>query len=119
MDRRSPLRWPTVKRCTPSWVPSDVTFRIGDHAGARVRRPARRPLDEPGVVAVGHEADLVAVGLVGDAQAARACACSRTSGLGMSPTGNTRVRQLRLREREEEVRLVLAGVAPAPQPEPA
>ena len=37
-----PLRWPTVKRCTPSCVPSDAAVVVDDRAGARrVRAPAR------------------------------------------------------------------------------
>ena len=64
-ERPSPLRWPTVKRWTPSCVPSTrpSTSRIAPPAPA-----AAVALDERRVIAVRHEADLVAVRLVRDRQ---------------------------------------------------
>ena len=97
-----------------------------EHASRRVddlaRRAARSPScrsTKPAGVAVRHEADLVAVGLVGDGEARAARACARTSGFVRWPTGNTRVRELVLRQREQEIRLVLVRVDAAQQPIPA
>ena len=61
------------------------------------------------VVAVGDEADLVAVGLLGDGEIelARERADSR---LVERADREERVRELILRQREEEIRLILRGI---------
>jgi hypothetical protein len=58
--------------------------RVDDRPGLR----AEPALQEAGGVAVGDEADVVAVRLVGDPEPA-AAACSRTCALVSSPRGRT------------------------------
>ena len=70
-ERPRPLRWPTVKRWMPSCRPSTRPRRVDDRR-RRGCAPGARALDERGVVVVRDEADLLAVGLVGDRQAAAA-----------------------------------------------
>ena len=69
-------------------------------------------LDERRVVAVGNEADFLAVGLLGDRQpeAARDVA-NRV--LRQIADGEARARQLLLREREQEIRLILRRIEAA------
>ena len=105
------MRCPTVKRCTPSWRADDLARDVADGAARHVRA---LPLEERRVVAVGHEADLVAVGLFGDRQAelARVLADRR---LVERADREHRVRELRLVQREEEVRLILRRIDAALQ----
>ena len=66
----TPRRWPMVKWCVPAWRPSAAPV-----ARRRWRPAAPAPpcaLDEGDVVAVGDEADLLRVGLVGVGQAGAA-----------------------------------------------
>ena len=102
----SPLRWPIVKRCTPSCAPSGRATLVENRAAAS---PRRSLCDERRVVAVGHEADLLAVGLVGDREPepARLGAHGR---LRQRAHREQRSRQLLLRQREQEVRLVLVAI---------
>ena len=69
---------------------------------------APRALEERGVVAVGDEADLVAVRLVGDGEA-EPRRMRADGGLVERADREQRVRELLLRQREEEVRLILGG----------
>ena len=113
----SPRRCPTVKRCTPSWAASACPVGIDDTARAKtVRR--RRSLDEAGVVAVGHEANLLALGLVGVGETKLARASAHL-GLGHRAERKKRAAQLKLAEREQKVRLILGGVGSAQQMEAA
>ena len=64
----------------------DVPLDVADRAAAAP--PAALPLDERGVIAVRHEADLVAVRLVGDRQIRARARASRTAALSSAPTGN-------------------------------
>ena len=107
-ESRKPLRCPTVKRWTPSCRPSTwpSVLVMTPPEGAI----GQRALDEARVVAVGNEADLLAVRLVGDGQAAIACVGAHV-GLRQLADRERRAGELRLRQREEEVRLVLRGVA--------
>ncbi len=54
---------------------------------ARHRRARAQALDDVGVTAARHEADVLAVGLVGDGQAEAPRELARTSGLAQSPSG--------------------------------
>jgi adenine deaminase len=65
-------------------VPSTAPAGVHDRAGAPGGRGAA--LDERGVIARGHEADLLAVGLVGDLQAEAARVLAH-GGLVERPTG--------------------------------
>ena len=82
-ERRRPLRCPTVKRWMPAWRPSTWPARSVMTPPAALWRV---PRDEAGVVAVGHEADLLAVGLFRDQQS-ESRACARTSDFVIAPTG--------------------------------
>ena len=62
-----PRRWPIVNAWVPSCWPIARAGRVVDDR--RRPRPRRRALEEPDVVAVGDEADLLRVGLVGVGQA--------------------------------------------------
>ena len=72
----------------------------------RRRVAARCALDERGVVAVGDEADLLAVRLVGDRQAERARVLAHL-GLVEVADREARARSCAWVEREQEVRLIL------------
>jgi hypothetical protein len=69
-------------------------------------------LDHVGVAAGGHEADVLAVGLVGDGEA-EARGISRTSalGMGMPPSGKAQEVELLARGGEQEIALVALGSA--------
>src|SRR5271168_4254961 len=90
---------------------------IDDMAGAHALR-GRRPLDEASVVAVGHETNFLALGLVGvgEAQLTRALAhlC-----LGHRAERKKRAAQLNLSKREQKVRLILGGIGSAQEMEAA
>src|SRR5690606_23387524 len=91
----------------------DAALLVDDLALARRRlRPQR--LDDRRVVAVGHEADLHALGLVGGGQAERAGTRAHLL-LVERADREARRRELRGAEVEEEVRLVLRGVRAAQQ----
>ena len=102
----SPLRWPMVNRWTPSCEPSARPLSSTNRAAASVGRP---PRDERRVVAVGHEADLLAVGLVGDQQSEPARLGAHVR-LRQRAHRKHRAGQLLLRQREQEVRLVLVAI---------
>ena len=86
LARPRPLRWPIVKPAMPA---------VRARARARCRRRSRpgrntvgRPAaQEAAIVVVGHEADLLALGLVGGHQAEPARVLAHLV-LGSSPTGN-------------------------------
>src|SRR6267378_1878662 len=114
----------------PDAEPAPLTDRVAGNAGVRAEHAAltvddrARPehvripaAQETAIVVVGHEADLLALGLVGrdEAESARVRA---DLVLGEIADRKMRRRKLRLIERPEEIGLVLARVAPAPQ-EPA
>ena len=105
-----PLRWPTVKRCTPPWLPEHVA-RLADDRAAAVEI-ARLAFDERGVVAVGHETDFLAVGLLGDRQAESPRDIAHLV-LRQIADREARARQLLLGQREQEIRLILCGVEAA------
>src|SRR2546421_675839 len=114
----------------PDAEPAPLTDRVAGDAGMRTEHAALSVDDRAGpehvripaaqetaIVVVGHEADLLALGLVGrdEAESARVGA-DRV--LVEIPDGKMRRGKLRLIERPEEIGLVLARVAAAPQ-EPA
>src|SRR4051794_38928940 len=72
------------------------------------------PLDEARVVAVGHEANFLALRLLRDRQCQAACDCPHLV-LGEVADREERPRELLLRQAEEEVRLVFRSVARAQQ----
>jgi hypothetical protein len=85
----SPRRCPTVKRACPSCSP---TTRRRASRTAPARAPARRrraPADDLRVVAVGHEADVLALDLVGDHREPEPRATARVSAFVRSPTGRS------------------------------
>src|SRR5260370_15848749 len=90
---------------------------VDDRAGADLLRRACT-LDESRIIAVGHKAYFLALGLVciGEAQLTRAGA---NFGLGDRAERKKRARELGLPEREEKVRLILGIVGGAKQMEPA
>src|SRR5581483_2634404 len=87
-----------------------TTTLVDDRPAAFDRRILAR--DERRIVAVGDEADLLAVGLVGDDQSEppRLLAHIR---LHQRADGEYRPRELILREREQEVRLILLDIRAA------
>ena len=139
----SPRRWPTVKWCTPACSPTTRPSAVDEFA-RRVRRRDSLLLevavDERRVVAVRHEANLLAVGLCGrrDAQFARqfahlrllACrpaetACARVdpaSGRTENTSGPWRDPRCcaspsgRSRHRRSNARVVTGGDFSAPTP---
>ena len=62
----SPCRWPTVNCSMPACRPSTRPVGVHDLAGPRAAEPGGH---QPGMLARRHEADLLAVGLVGRDQA--------------------------------------------------
>jgi len=82
--------------------------------GAGTERAGVAPPEEAAVIAVGHEADLLAVGLVGrdEPESARVIA---HLGLGELAHREARGRELRLGERPQEVALILAAIAGTPE----
>ena len=88
-----------------------LSLQIDDTARAKTLR-RRRALDEAGIIAVGHEADLLTLGLVGvrETKLAR----TRTDlGLGHRAERKKRAGELGLAEREQKIRLILGGVGGA------
>ena len=71
---------------------------------------------ELAVVAIGNEADFLAVRLVGDRQAGVRRDMRRISLLGYSPTGSSKSLEFGLAQGEEDIRLVLAGIHALQQP---
>ncbi len=76
---------------------------------ARLRPDAERALQKAGVVAVRHEADVLAVGLAGVPEAVRGGERAHL-GLAQAAEREQRVRQLLLRHRVQHIGLVLGGV---------
>ena len=62
-----PRRWPTVKLRMPSCCAEHPPVDM--HNLSRLRRLGPEPRDDIGITAFGHEADVLAVGLVGNGQA--------------------------------------------------
>src|SRR5581483_1237884 len=99
-------------------VTPELVTRIVDDASwteERRRAPAR---DEPGRVAVGHEADLHALGLGGDRKP-EPRRLGAHLGLRQLADGEERPRELLVPESEEEVRLVLRCVDGGAETEPS
>src|SRR5438105_9555473 len=90
-------------------------FAIHDGAAPEARR--RLPLDEACVVAVGHEADLLALRLVRRGQPARGGQAADLV-LGQVADREYGARELLRGQAEQEVRLVLPPVAAAQQAPP-
>src|SRR5688500_9949413 len=90
----------------------DLARGISEDAGPR--GIGRVALDKRRVIAVGDEADLVAVGLVGDRQSALARDRAHVR-LRQLADWKLRARELLLREREEKVGLILVAVDAAQQ----
>src|SRR2546427_3681083 len=78
----------------------------------------REPLDARGVIPAWNEADLLAVGLVGDAQAVPAGDLPDLR-FRVGADRKAQVRQLLLGEAREDIRLVLVPVDRAQEPVPA
>ena len=93
-----------------------AAVRVDDRAGAVLCRCLA--LDEARVVAVGHEADLLALGLVGDGQPALP-GDGADARLVEPADGEEGGLELRLGEAEEEVGLVLGAVRALQQAESA
>ena len=107
---RRPLRWPMVKPKVPSCRPSSRPDSASTIAPPWLGAPVAELLAQPaGVVAVGDEADVVGVGLLGDQQAARGRLRAHLR-LGGVAEREQRVGQLLLGEHAEHVGLVLAAV---------
>src|SRR5208282_1097451 len=90
---------------------------IDNQAGAELRGIAL-PLDKTRVVAVGNEANLLALGLVGGGEAQSAGA-GANFGLGHRTKRENSSRELVLPEREEKIRLIFRVVGGAHQMKPA
>ena len=113
----SPRRWPIVKRAKPSCSPTT-------RAVARVRTDPRdsdgasapsRWRDDLRVVAVGDEADVLALRLLGDELEAELVRDGARLGLRLRADGQEHARQHRAVDSPEEVRLVLVVIEPAVQ----
>ena len=99
----SPLRWPTVKACAPSCEPTTAPSRSTMSPGSAPTR-----VGEPAAgVAVRDEADVVAVGLVGDGEAARGRLGAHLGLRRGRAEREHRVRELLGGEHAEHVGLVL------------
>ena len=96
-------------------LPEFLAAGVDDRAGPRGDAARAQEL---AVVAAGHEADVRAVGLVGDAQAELASNPPRLR-LGEVAEREAQPRELPLAERVEDVRLVLRGVGGGVQPQQA
>ncbi len=83
MARPSPFRWPMVYRTAPLWVP---TFSADVEEIARRIVFAGEVLHKAGVVAIGHEADVLTVVLAG-VHEVLLLAMARTSLLCSPPSG--------------------------------
>ena len=76
----SPRRWPIVKRANPSCSPTTVPSDEYEWPARQRRRVGAEPLaNDLRVVAVGDEADVLALHLLGDRPRVRACARRRAS----------------------------------------
>ncbi len=108
---RSPLRWPIVNAVGALVARRAPRRRLVDDRAPVVGRAVAELLAQPaGVVAVGDEADVVAVRLVGDPQPAARRPRRAPSALVEPPSGNSECAQLVLVEHAEHVGLVLAVV---------
>src|SRR5262249_39052055 len=95
-------------------APEHAARGVDDLALTR-QRARLRALHRARVVAVGNEADLLALGLLRGGEPERARALAHL-GLGHRAERKVRGAELRLREPEQEVGLVLVGIDRAPQP---
>ena len=88
-----------------------AAVEVDDLAG--LHRSGPQPLDDVGIAPGRHEADVLAVLLVGD-RAARSAAPVRASrALVMSPSGKRRQIELLARGGKQEIALVALGIARA------
>jgi hypothetical protein len=88
---------------------------VDDVAGDRAMRPD--PVDHRGVLALGHEADVLAVGLVGDRQAQLGGDATHLA-LGHPAQREAQEVQLVARGGEQEIALVLGRIGRAAQLRP-
>ena len=104
----SPFRCPTVKWMMPLVAPEHLAGAIDDVA--RLGRARLEPLDHLGVAAGRHEADVLAVVLVGDRQAE---AAREFAGLGLAALAERKPQQIELLARggEQEIALVALFLA--------
>src|SRR6266699_1200746 len=111
---RSPAASLAYGEAVHAGVPPELAPRLV-HDEARTQRLRRRvPLDERGHVPAGHEADLHALGLVGDRQPERGRLGAHLR-LGEIADREERVREVGGAEREQEVGLVLGRVDGGPE----
>ena len=82
------------------------------HDRAATFEAAGLPLDERGVIAVGHEADLLAVWLLGDSQPQSPCDIAHRI-LRQTADREAGARQLFLRQRKQKIRLILCAIQAA------
>ena len=80
---------------------------------AGLAAPGQQALDHVAVMAGRHEADVLAVGLVGDVEAELARQRAHLAALASSPSGKRRQRKLLARGGEQEIALVAIGVGGA------
>ena len=107
-----PRRWPTVKRTMPSWRPTHAARHVDDLA--RLDRLGPQLLHDRGIVAVRHEADVLAVGLVGDRQVEALGQRARLA-LGQVAEREAQEVELLVRRAEQEVALVARRIGAAMQ----
>ncbi len=100
-----PRRWPTVKWMMPEWRPSTPPVEIDDVAGLGGAR--LEPLDHLGVAAGRHEADVLAVVLVGDRQLEPA---RQLAGLGLGLVAERKAQELELLGRGGEQKVALVAL---------
>ena len=86
---------------------------------ARFRRARQQPLDHVAVVAGGHEADVLAVGLVGDRRGQTRGRARAPAAFGRPPSGKRSIASCSRRRGEQEIALVAVGIGGAVERPPA